>query len=450
MKHKLHLVLFLFLCVLALLTAMNCSANDPEILQSEFRLTAVDVSVTEAFIAVNTSVFSKGEIIEISRYDKPALSFISTGHDTIIMDTNLSQNTTYSYSARATLRGHTAGASNQITLTTLSPSSHTITWQLYEFGDFSINELWDVTIVDENDIWAVGEITLTADNVNGFEKRNLVHWDGQNCTMSLVYTKDYLGPGTISDSSIGVLTSILSFSKDNIWISDFANLNKWDGSEFIHKVLFSKGISGSYNSQVYHIGGTDEDNIYCVGAYGTIMHYKGNGRWNKLSTGTDACIDDIWPYRDILTGDYRYLCPVTNIFSGGERMVLEVDSRDNVHERSWLSDQRIASMWTRNGFPIFACGDGIYSNKRGHWESIHNDYPYYTNMIRGNGLNDIFVGGDFGLLTHYNGIGWHVYTEFLYPVISIINSIDVKGNTIAVAGTGNRSSKAVLLIGKRR
>lgn len=61
----------------------------------------------------------------------------------------------------------------------------------------------------------------------------------------------------------------------------------------------------------------------------------------------------------------------------------------------------------------------------------------------------MFAGGDFGILAHYNGKDWRTYNEFLEPVISIIYSIAMKGDMVAVSGLGAGSRKAVLLIGKR-
>ena len=38
--------------------------------------------------------------------------------------------------------------------------------------------LYDVAIIDENNIWAVGEIWIADTSSLGYTKYNAVHWDG--------------------------------------------------------------------------------------------------------------------------------------------------------------------------------------------------------------------------------------------------------------------------------
>ena len=40
-------------------------------------------------------------------------------------------------------------------------TSHNFTWQTWTFGEHSSSVLYDVVIIDENNIWAVGEIYLS-------------------------------------------------------------------------------------------------------------------------------------------------------------------------------------------------------------------------------------------------------------------------------------------------
>jgi hypothetical protein len=70
----------------------------------------------------------------------------------------------------------------------------------------------------------------------------------------------------------------------------------------------------------------------------------------------------------------------------------------------------------------------------------------YTNRIRGNGSNDIFAVGDFGIAVHHNGIHWRVYNEIRLPSGNY-ESLSVRGNiVIAVGWQGNR---AIVAVGKR-
>ena len=58
-------------------------------------------------------------------------------------------------------------------------TSHNFTWQSWTFGEIGTSRLYDVAIVDENNIWAVGEIYLL-DSLGQPDPRayNALHWDG--------------------------------------------------------------------------------------------------------------------------------------------------------------------------------------------------------------------------------------------------------------------------------
>ena len=50
--------------------------------------------------------------------------------------------------------------SNELTVTTMDTTSHNFTWQSWTFGDIGSSVLYDVAIINENNIWAVGEINI--------------------------------------------------------------------------------------------------------------------------------------------------------------------------------------------------------------------------------------------------------------------------------------------------
>jgi peroxiredoxin len=68
----------------------------------------------------------------------------------------------------------------------------------------------------------------------------------------------------------------------------------------------------------------------------------------------------------------------------------------------------------------------------------------YTDRIRGVGLNDVFVVGDFGLVAHFNGFSWRIIPD---ANVALNHSIDYKNNLML--SVGQRNQKAVILIGKR-
>ena len=60
-------------------------------------------------------------------------------------------------------------------------TSHSFTWQTFEFGDdgASPSSLKDVAIINDSDIWAVGSIYLNdSTGQPDYTAYNAVHWDG--------------------------------------------------------------------------------------------------------------------------------------------------------------------------------------------------------------------------------------------------------------------------------
>ena len=74
--------------------------------------------------------------------------------------------------------------------------------------------------------------------------------------------------------------------------------------------------------------------------------------------------------------------------------------------------KRIKTVWTQNGLPVYAAGDGIYDNKRGYWKESTPTITY-TECIRGNDINDIYAVGDFGMFLHYNGVSWQSWCVYM-------------------------------------
>ena len=71
---------------------------------------------------------------------------------------------------------------------------------------------------------------------------------------------------------------------------------------------------------------------------------------------------------------------------------------------------------------------------------------YYTESIRGNGINDIFASGAFLELVHFNGSTWHSYRDEI-PVTNGSIRIAVKGNLVIAVGLSGQY--AVAIVGRR-
>ncbi len=94
----------------------------------------------------------------------------------------------------------------------------TLFWETFEFGGgIGSSYLSDVAIINENNIWAVGEIHT--DKTDQFDSNgvwvqpyNAVHWDGNNWELKRIFINGYFYP----------LYAIFAFNENDIW---FANLS---------------------------------------------------------------------------------------------------------------------------------------------------------------------------------------------------------------------------------
>jgi len=65
---------------------------------------------------------------------------------------------------------------------------------------------------------------------------------------------------------------------------------------------------------------------------------------------------------------------------------------------------------------------------------------YLPKKIRGEGLNNIFVSGPFGGVSHFNGVDWHKYQNTFNPETDL-RGIYVKNNFVFIVGyDGNQSA----------
>ncbi len=116
MNNKMKKILLL-LTILTLTTAFlqNCDTTEPKI-EENIILQKLDVAVTEAYLHISF----EGERIT---------DFICTQKDTVITDTALTQSTNYKYKINEYENNSVISESNNLSLSTLEPTSHDIIWE---------------------------------------------------------------------------------------------------------------------------------------------------------------------------------------------------------------------------------------------------------------------------------------------------------------------------------
>jgi hypothetical protein len=325
-------------------------------------------------------------------------------------------------------------------------TSHDFTWQSWTFGgDVGSSSLRDVAIIDENNIWAVGAIYLK-DSLGQPDPLpyNAVHWDGSEWTLKRI-TVNFRG-----NLITPPLEGVFAFSANDIWFSSGVPIHG-DGQSWTQYHLFDMGVLSQNDGSLSKPWGSSSSSLYFVGRKGTIVYYN-RQRWQKLESGTNLDIQDIWGGKDASTGEYTILAVASSIFTSYEKEILRITETAVSSISTSGIDWPVDALWFDPGRIYYAVGAGIYT-KNSLAESDTWGGPklsltqYTTHGIRGNHLNDVFVVGAFGDVLHYNGRSWRSYREQTALAAGSYKSVAVKGDY--VFAVGENADKAVVLRGKR-
>ncbi|MBZ0182568.1 MAG: hypothetical protein K8F60_08930 [Melioribacteraceae bacterium] len=334
------------------------------------------------------------------------------------------------------------GIGTQTEFTTMDTTSHNFTWETFEFGGVNGSSyLRDVAIINENNIWAVGEIytkdTYTYDSNGVFQQPyNAVHWDGNKWELKRIIVNFRGNPTFIP------LEGIYAFASNDIWMVGslpiHGNGTNWE----IHDVREITNSSLSLSKA----WGTSSEDMYFVGRAGSIAHYNGSS-WSKIESGTESTINKIYGIRTN-EGNYKIFCTVTSHLKLSDHELLQIEG-SQVKERISPPNSNIElqSVWGKgNGF-FYTCGSGVYKrNYNGEWRK-ENELPYiYTYDIKGTDYNNIFLVGSFGMSYHYNGVRWQEITPPDESVAWNLRRISIGENTVVFCGY---TDKAILYVGKK-
>ncbi|RME61309.1 glucosyl transferase, partial [Candidatus Parcubacteria bacterium] len=339
------------------------------------------------------------------------LSFPAVAETTVV-DTGLLPAHSYSYAARLEKDGQTAARSNSVQLTTMDTTSHDFSWEIYEFGgQHGSSVLYDVAIVDENNIWAVGEIhtaeTDTFDSLgNWVNPYNAVHWDGNEWELKRILVQYRGQPNwaplegvfALPDGQI-IFSSGLPYLPEN---------GHW---KLFH--LWDMGVLGQNDGSVNRIWGTSINNLYFAGKKGTIVHYDGSG-WRRIESGTELDIYDIWGSFNQNSGILEILCTGSKHLQDPEfrRVIFKLENNTLTELSSSPIHWTLYSVWFIPEHIYYVVGSGVYrkySLKDKQWQQVQNATQYYSYRIRGIAINDIMVVGGFGEIVHFNGLNWRSY-----------------------------------------
>jgi len=429
---------------LLLLNIIACNTTEPPPPNGNnptLELTLEDVSCTEAWIELTTTNLPLPTTVTLNQTNptgdtKSQILNLNT-QDSLLYIDSLLPNQTYKF--HTTIQAYNL-TSNELSVTTMDTTSHEFIFETFTFGGTAgSSTLYDVAIINENNIWAVGEIMIADTSQNGYTMYNAVHWNGVEWTLHRIMFYTICGQ---QHQNAYAASSIFAFSENDIWVgmqgSQIARLN--DTTQI-----------GTYciPISVRKLWGTDNQNIYAVGVNGQIAHYNGS-QWQRIESGTELQFTDIYGASDPKTGEPEILAVCTRNLPLAKG-IYRIKGNTAVEISSVPIQWELAGVWFIPNRHYYVVGSGIYEKKSltdSLWLNKPLDITHYvTPKIRGNGLNDVFAVGAFGETLHYNGVSWKSYIEETGLNSGGYFSVCVKNNTMVAVGFTYQS--AVVTIGKR-
>jgi hypothetical protein len=432
LRTSLNKLLTAFALILILISSLTCkkSPNEPNN-QDFFSFTFEDVSCTEAWF--NIKIFNLEKPVIASVYINDALNStfnIISSDDTTFYVENLLPKKNYEVYVELISADKKFYRSNRLSFTTMDTTSHNFTFQSWEFGEGASSALYDVAIIDENNIWAVGEIYMR-DSLGNYDPHayNAVHWDGTKWEVKRI-------------GGIGgwPCKTIFAFSENDIWFE--GNIH-WDGKKVSAKMNGWPLMPNGDGWQVNKMWGTSSNDLYAVGNNGMIAHWDGK-RWTKIESGTDVFLYDIWGEKNknneiIFVGT----SPITlNTFIGKIK-----DLRvEKVGSKNLYSI--ITGVWFLSKRKYYVVGSGIFTtnNPDKGWERIYVT-NYFSSDVIGTGLNDVYIVGNYNDFLHFNGYSWY---QKVFPSNNASRGFyRVEEKNGIVAFVGYDGPKAIIVIAKR-
>lgn len=454
------------LILIALLVLISCDTTTPPIPPDETKpvltLSFDKKSCTELWIKLTTKDLTLPAELTLKQYnptgDSVTQTFSLSTNDSLIYSDSLFPNNNYYYQV-SSIQSATGGqvSSNKLAVTTLDTTSHNFSYQTFEFGEpltGNSSRLYDVAIIDENNIWAVGEIYVN-DSLGQADVYGLIHWDGNIWQKIKLWYSSPLG-GTFVLSNI---RGILYRNRNEIWFAA-GSIFKWDGISTNAQLVYSRLNLPDPNGSIEKLWETDNGNLYGVGNSGTILNYNDTS-WSSVTSGTTLPLTDIYGINEneiYISG--AFTPEVKGVLLKGNSSQFSVMINSEIISENELFDKlygELASVWVDNNGTVFTGGNFMFQYKNDKWDYVRslpenyiggNPGAYYRGFIssiRGNGSNDYVIAGDRNTLKHFNGISWAQIGLPYSPSNPIIwYKAEQKGNTIV--GVGDYGSKAFIIL----
>lgn len=389
----------------------SCSeSTDPKIEYGKVKLTAETIAASFVRMKLEITSEQKYDAFRVERNGNTVKESEITGTDTVFYDGGLEPQSAYNYKAFLLRKGSVIDTSITLTVNTTATSSHEFTWRVDTLGIFS-SILHDVKVIDENNVWAAGEVRLDEPDTvfnNPFRLTNAVKWNGSNYEYYYIPVKTHSGNYGFQE-----LRSIIAFSNDDIWMFSYAgSYVHWNGTEWTSEYIWAiKGM-------IQAAWGASADDFYAVGDNGTLVHYDGL-KFTAVESGTGIDLFDIEGVVDENTGQQRIWALGNGIiiYYNGEswntiwNQDIDILQNNFRYPRSiYVPDQKsvILSIW-KNPVARLYCFDQL--NFYNHL--YLTDHVIYSYGMVGTNINDIIIAGSFDDIEHYNGSSVKEFEQLL-------------------------------------
>jgi hypothetical protein len=374
--------------------------------------------------------------------------------DTMIVDASLLPARTYTYKAYRLTNGQRVDSSGVHMARTMDTTSHNFIFEIDTLGDGNSSVLYDVAIVNDTLVYAVGEI-YKRDSTGNFEKQPyaLSIWNGRSWKLKKLYYTILSGDTIILSNIRGVLY----ISSSEIWFAA-GSIFRWDGVSSVTQLVFSRLSLPDPYATIEKLWGASGTNLYGVGNNGTIARY--DGAWQQVESGTDVDLLDVWGSPN---GSTVWTCGWEDF-----KPTVLLQLQNNTWEKVWeesnpstLRDDTLSGILTSVWFPtehklLVASHYGVYrtfDKSQGDAQRLPlpTTWPgVLLRRIRGNAVNDWLIAGTYYSIAHYNGYSWRHY-EDLMSNDGRLHSADYKDNLIVAVGEfyDPVNSRGIIIRGKR-
>src|SRR4030042_2431074 len=276
----------LFLFFLLPIAMIFCEKQIITLTTDYISLSSNYVGVTEAEFHLQVYSDQVYDDLQLFRDEQLVLSTQLSIPDTFLFDTTLLPSQTYTYRALLINNDRQILKSPEVTITTMDTTNHDFQWEVYTIeSPYGSGVLYDVAIIDEYNIWAVGEIY--ADSSQPSERYNAVYWNGQQWELKRI---PYVYDG---QSFYHPMNFAFSFENGEVWFGG-NGIVKWNGQQYSNVEV---PLSAWGYVAINKGWGSSNLDVYIVGNEGHIAHYNGSS-WQKRDSGTDLPIQVSWGETD--------------------------------------------------------------------------------------------------------------------------------------------------------